>query len=267
MSFQSGEGHSHAWDMQTTSSTQQTIVDRLFGWWYILAAPSTSADTSLAHRGRFISLVLFIEIMSSLPGYFVVSSPQLFILLTISIITLAIGVFLNRMGKPVVASVLVVVILEISMSFYTLSVGGMKPELSSSALLRLIILMQPAVLAVAFFPARAALFIGTYNCACVEVALFFLPKTPEMVYDLSISGFAIYYVPISIQLLIILLSTLWANSTLREMKRAAHAEKVSQLAQDVMSNPTMLKQVLTRLQNAEQPPSSGLDDWSSEPWY
>src|SRR5690349_7448624 len=112
--------------MQTTSSIQQTTVDRLFGWWYTLAAPSTPADTFLAHRGKFISLVLFIEMLSSLPSYFAVSSPLLLIPLTISMMTLVIGVFLNRMGKSVAAGVLVVVILEISMSFSILSIGEMK---------------------------------------------------------------------------------------------------------------------------------------------
>lgn len=253
--------------MQTPSSTPPPISDRLFGWWYALAAPSAASDTIFVRRGKLISLVLLIEMMSILPWSFASSSPFWLLPLTISMVILVIGVFLNRRGKTLAAGILVVATLEMSLSFSIVSVGVLGPGLSPITLPGFILLLQPALLAVSLFPPQVSFVIGAYNCAFVAAALFFLPKTAEMASDLSTSGFAIYYVPISTQMLVLLVSTLWATSALREMKRAAHAEKMNKLAQDILSNPTILRQVLLRSQSAEHQRSSDLDDWSSESWY
>jgi hypothetical protein len=250
-----------------TSSAQQTTVDRLFGWWYAIAAPSASSENISVRKGKFISLVLLIEIISSLMDYLEQTTMQLLIPLTISVFVLFIGVFLNRIGKTFIAGILVVVTIEIGMSSYILSSGLIGPGLSPFSLPAFDILVQPALLAVSLFPPRLSLLIGTYNCVFMAATIFFLPKTPEMMYYFSTSPFIVYYMPISTQIFVVLVSTLWANSALREMKRATHAEEVTNLALEMLQDPAILRQMLRRLQNVKQQHSSDLNDWPYEPWY
>jgi hypothetical protein len=111
--------------------------------------------------------------------------------------------------------------------------------------------------------------LGVFNSVFLAVAIFFLPKTPELVHDLSILpwSFTIYFIPISNLIFTTLISILWANSALGEMKRAAHAEEVSKLALEMLRDPVSLRQMQMRLQSDRQPPSAEPDNWPDASWY
>jgi hypothetical protein len=55
--------------MMQLHMTQESIIDRLFGWWYAIAAPQEKSKDAPLHertfirRSRFISLILLIEIV------------------------------------------------------------------------------------------------------------------------------------------------------------------------------------------------------------
>ncbi len=255
-----------------TSSSRQTVLDRIFGWWYAIAASSTSLSASGSvpiRKGKYISLVLLLEFLINIPSYFVSSDPFLIIPLSISMVMLCIGVILNRMGKTMIAGILVVTVIEGGMCSWIVSFGFRDGGLSPMELLFFAILIQPTLLAVSLFPPKVSLPLGGFNSAFIAAALFFLPKSPELLYYLSVPTFAfiIYFNPISNQIFTTLVSILWANSALGEMKRAAHSEEVSKLALEMLRDPTSLRQMQMRLQSGRQPSSSELDDWPYESWY
>src|SRR6266700_4654534 len=255
-----------------TSSSRQTVLDRIFGWWYAIAAPSASLSASgsvLIRKGKFISLVFLLEFLINIPSFFVSSDPLLIIPLTISMFMLCVGVILNRMGKTGIAGILVVTVIEGGMCSWIVSFGFRNGGLSPMELLFFAILIQPTLLAVSLFPPKVSLPLGGLNSAFIAAALFFLPKSPELLYYLFVPTFAfiIYFNPISNQIFTTLVSILWANSALGEMKRAAHSEEVSKLALEMLRDPTSLRQMQMRLQSGRQPSSSELDDWPYESWY
>ncbi len=131
------------------------------------------------------------------------------------------------------------------------------------------ILIQPTLLAVSLFPPKVSLPLGGLNSAFIAAALFFLPKSPELQYDLSVPSWAfiIYFIPIVNQIFLTLVSILWATSALGEMKRAAHAEEVSRLALEMLRDPASLRQMQMRLQREGQLSSAKSDDWPYESWY
>jgi hypothetical protein len=93
------------------------------------------------------------------------------------------------------------------------------------------ILVSPDIIAIALFPTWIAVSLGTFNCLFIISILAFLPKTPDMLQELAASGLIDYYQQVSIQAIVMLVSLLWANSALREMKRADRAEEINKLTQ------------------------------------
>lgn len=95
------------------------IIDRMFGWWYDTAAPSAAVLEKISphkreplRKGRYISLVLLIEITCTLLSYFaLLPGPQS--ATPLLIIALFIGVFLNRIGKTLAAGILVVIVAQL----------------------------------------------------------------------------------------------------------------------------------------------------------
>ena len=215
------------------------MVDRLFGWWYAIAAPSAPVKNASLHtrevvrKGQFTSLVLLLEFIINIPSYFVSSDPHLIVPLSISMVMLCVGVLLNRMGKTLAAGILVVVVIEYGMCSWFVSFGFAGSGLALIELPFLAILIQPVLIAVSLFSASVALSLAGFNSLFIASVIFFLPKTPELAHYLSTlqSGFTIYFIPIINLLFVTLISVLWVNSARREMRRADHAEEVNRLVE------------------------------------
>jgi hypothetical protein len=255
-----------------TSLPQRTTLDRIFGWWYAIAAPSAPSGSILIRKGKFTSLVLLLEFLINVPNYFVSSNLLLIIPMTISMFILCIGVVLNRAGKTVIAGILVVTVIEVGMCAWIVSFGFTGGGLSLIDLPLFAILIQPILIAVSLFPPKVSLSLGAFNSVFIASAIFFLPKTPELLHYLPMPTFAftIYFVPIINQIFATLISILWASSALGEMKRAAHAEEVSKLAVEMLMDPMILEQMLNKLQySRQQSPPDPRDEYlpSYESWY
>jgi type II secretory pathway pseudopilin PulG len=220
---------------------EENIIDRLFGWWYAIATPRERSkdaplhERALIRKSRFISLVLLIEIVYHVFYLYVVvvlvNAPDAALPISITIGCFIIGIILNRLGKQRIAGIIAFAAIELSMCLYFINecfgAGGFSP----SDLAVLSILVSPDIIAIALFPTWIALSLGTFNCLFVIVILAFLPKTPDMIQQLAILGPIDYYQQVSIQAVVILVSLLWANSALYEMKRADRAEEINKLTQ------------------------------------
>jgi hypothetical protein len=218
---------------------QDTFVDRLFSWWYAVAAPVAPAGDvplstrELVRKGRLTSLVLLIEFLINIPSYFVSSDPQLLIPLTISMLMLCIGVVLNRLGKTMAASILVLVVVEVGMCFWLLSLGLRPGGLPTIELPYVEILIEPVLLAVSLFSPRVALPVGLYNALFIFCYFTFIPKTPELMHYLAIPqlNFTNYFGSINSLLFTAVISSLWVTSARQATRRADEAEEVNKLAE------------------------------------
>ncbi len=225
------------------SSSQQNVVDRLFSWWYaIAAAPEVSEDAPLhertfMRRSRFTSIILLIEIVYHILYLyivvFVVNTPAAIPPISVTIVCFVIGIALNRLGKLRTANVIAFVAIELSMCLYfiTQSFGTGGFSLNNFAVLS--ILVSPDIIAVSLFPIWVALSLGTLNCLFVIVLLTFFPKAPDLAQSLATIGPIDYYQTVSVQAVAILVSLFWVSNTIGEMTRANQAEEVNKLTQSL----------------------------------
>src|SRR5581483_1216004 len=217
------------------SSTQRNI-DRFFGWWYAIAAPRarsrhiSSRERELVHRGKFTSLVLLIEIVESLLVLGESGSPRLLIPVFISIFILLVGVVLNRFGKVRTAGSVVVLTINLNMCLYLVekaTSGGFSPY----DLAFFMVLIHPELIAISLFPASVGLLVALFNGVFTVVAILFLPKTAEALSLLSTNLYETLFSPLYVQSGVVLISLVWIVGASQQMRRANHAEEVSELSQ------------------------------------
>lgn len=220
-----------------SSLAQQNIVDRLFGWWYKIATPrAPSYDASLQAReqqrkAQFTSIILLIELVNHLFTLAIQINTQAYVAIAITTIMMIVGIILNRLGKTLAAGIVALVTTEVGMCLGIVSTAFVGGGLPPDQLQTFSILVQPDLIAISLFSAAVALPLGLFNCLFTAAALTFLPKTPELAHLFVTSRFDMYFQPISLQIVVILVSLFWASSTSVEMKRANRAEEVNKLSQ------------------------------------
>jgi hypothetical protein len=246
----------------------------MFNWWYAIAAPSAPTKNAsqrtreLVRKGRLTSLVLLLEFLINIPNFFVSPNLQLIIPLSISMLTLCIGVVLNRLGKTLTVGILVIIVMECSMCYWLMSFGFNGGRLSPIELPFVDILIQPVIVAVSLFSPKVSLPLGIFNALFIVAVISFSPKTPELVHYLSISplGFSTYFVPIVNQLFITLISALWVNSAWHAMRQADQQEKIGQLAQELINDPDFVAQTQNKLNSIRHRKTYESDNWAQDSW-
>jgi hypothetical protein len=225
--------------MQIFSASPSTN-ERLFRWWYRIAAPpDVPADAPLQKResiriGKLTSLAFLIEYIyiTIVVGVGLTSNHALLNLLIANYTSITLGVILNRLGRTRLAAIISFLTLEVGMILNIMNVSA-ATGLSSFNLSLLDILVQPELLAVSLFPAWVVLPVAAFNCIFIAGCLAFLPKTPELAHTLSFAAYNAYERPIALQIITALVTFIWVNSAIQEMRRADSVEEVNKFAQDL----------------------------------
>jgi hypothetical protein len=223
------------------ASKQESVMDRLFGWWYAISAPSPVSEDAPLHerefmrKAKFTSIVLLIEIIESFTVFILPDNRNLtFVIpISISVAMLIVGVFLNRRGKVQTTGVLIWVTINLGMwtGFTSMGLG---PGFSAVTVQSFFSLIHPDLIAISLLPAPAALAIGIANCLYTVLVLAISHKAPELLHHFYTSDVIdIYYLPLYSQTIVVLINLLWVNSNLRQTKRADRAEEVNKLIQEL----------------------------------
>jgi len=221
----------------TAFLTQEVpLADRLFGWWYRIAAPPEvpeEAPLRLRMRvrsGRLASVIflfVILNLLGTLTVFLLVGLLVSALLVVIGFIVLLIGIILNHRGKTTTAAILFIVYYEMLMitTFFYYSKGG----LTGSFLPIFDFFTASEVMAASLLVPWATLPLTLGNCLISIALITFLPKAPDLVYVLHKGAYIIYSNAIQIQIFVAVMAFLWVSSTYREMKRANSAEEVSKL--------------------------------------
>jgi len=222
--------------MKAFLTQEVPLGDRLFGWWYRIAAPPEVPDEAplrlrmRVRSGRLTSVVFLIEILvilalttelliahdfPSMPG------------IIISFIVVVIGTILNHRGKTTIAGVLIIVIEEIGLIGTIVLVDK---RVDIFVLINFFLLIGPELIAAEMIAPWVTFPITLANCLITVGMIAFMPKTPDVAFALHRAPFSIYTGPIQIQIMVSVVCFLWVSSTYREMRRANNAEEVSKLA-------------------------------------
>jgi hypothetical protein len=222
---------------------KKNASDRLFGWWYRLAAPpDMPEDASLreresVRRGKLASVIILFEFFYHFAtvGVGVTSDLGLLPILIISMVVLTVAAIFNRYGKTSIAGALSVLVLEVGMflNFTMLALAG--GGLSSFDLPLYDILVIPTLIAISLFPGWVTFSVAALNSLLIVASIVLLPKTPELTHALAAAPYDSWFRPVSIQLVAALVCYFWVSNTFQAMKRADFAEEVNKLAQTLAS--------------------------------
>ncbi len=221
--------------MKAITTQEASLGDRLFSWWYRIAAPPEVPDNAplrdrmRVRSGKLTSMIILFEIIAALVTFIVlIIENNLFATPIVGavLITLIIGAVLNHLGKTTIAGILLVVTEEIGV---TASILGPGVLLHPGSLINFYFFIVSELIAASLLIPWVTLPLTLSNCLLTAAMITFMPKAPDMIQDLHNRAFYIYAYPIEIQLLVAMVCFLWASSTFREMRRANNAEEVTSL--------------------------------------
>ena len=234
-----------------------SLADRMFGWWYSIAAPPEVPDEALlrdrmrVRRGKLTSVIFLIELINTVLNLIVVLQDAPFAVppLIVLLVTMLLGIILNRAGKTVIAGTLVIVVFEVGLILNIFATpGGLSPFLVSI----FDIFLTIDVIAASLLASWVVLPLTLGNCLLVAALITFMPKTPAMLQVLHIEAYSVYADPIVLQVVTAFAMFLWVNSTFREMRRAGNAEEVNKLTMELAQQQQVVQEEKQQLEESIQ---------------
>jgi hypothetical protein len=226
--------------MEVITTQEVSLGDRLFGWWYRIAAPPGVPDEAplqeriRARSGRLTSVVFLIQLIFFMLSLIValLYAPFTVPADVVIMVMLLIGVFLNRIGKTVIAGIFVITVLVLGLvADFLVTPGGLNTFLLSF----FDFFIGSELVAASLITPWAVLPVTLVNCLITVGLITFMPKTPEVIQLMhdKVFGFYVYSNSVEIQILVSVMIFLWASSTYYEMKRAGTAEEINKLTMEV----------------------------------
>ncbi len=222
------------------SLDQSYRPSRFFSWWYRLAAPpeqgmyATSAQQDLVRRGRLASIILlfmFIGTAAFIPLAIVSINPLLTPIILALLAICGVAIFLNRLGQVALAGTLAMSALSLTIVLNLLT----SPQgiLSTNGLLTYDLLVLSELIAVSVLPPRFVFVVAILNSIfmCVDIAL--QPHAPDLEHLLHVSTYTILIRPVSLQLVVALVTYLWVRSAMRAIRRAERVEVIAELQHSI----------------------------------
>ena len=245
--------------MEAITTQEVSLGDRLFGWWYRIAAPPEVPDEAplrermRARSGRLTSVVFLIQLIFFVLGLVlsVLYAPFTVLTQMVVIVMLLIGVFLNRIGKTVIAGIFVITVLVVGLAInFLVTPGG----LSAFLLSFFDFFVGSELVAASLVTPWAVLPVTLINCLITLGFITFMPKTPEVIQLMHdrIFGFYVYADSVEIQILVSVMIFLWVSSTYNEMKRAGTAEEINKLTMEVATQRQVIQEEKQQLEEGIQ---------------
>ena len=208
-------------------------------WWYRLTSPADPPENAsltereVARRGRLTSATLLIVILLLLAAYPVAFLGPNHILAFVLLIPLSIdlvALFLNRAGKITAAGYVVVLGIEVGVG---LSIIGPATSigLTTYLLAQFDLLVQAEFVAVSLLRPRSVLWLAGLHIVLIVVGITFLPHTPEFSSMFAVNGYEVFLRPITLQIIVAVVTYLWVTGAQQAIQRADRAEEIAALEQ------------------------------------
>ena len=204
----------------------------LRAWLFISAPAEVSQDAPLAkreavRRGRVAGIVLFFVILLViLPLPEAIGNPLLLTTLLSVLVLDGIALLLNRSGRTTAAGILVVIDIEIGLATSILTThGGIGP----SNLPLFDLMVQALCVAVSLLAPQTVFLVALVNCIFIVLTLFNGPVTPELYHLVRTETNRILVQPITLQIIVSIVTFVWASSATSAIKRADRAEEIRSL--------------------------------------
>ncbi len=180
------------------------------------------------HRKKVVSTILLVIALLQLidlPGALLMKSAISVGTVVFGLILCAIALLFNQMGKVTVVSILLIAVVDLGCGLMLLTTPM---GLSVSDLPTFDILVVSELIAVSLLPPISVFPVALSNIVFIVADLMFQPRTPELHMVLTSSmGFNTIAQPISLQIVVAVVSYIWVRNALLAMARADRAEEIA----------------------------------------
>jgi hypothetical protein len=209
----------------------------LLRWWYRFTAPTPAAasaslkEREISRRGRLTSatlLVVIILVLAAEPSAVFGSNKSLIFILLIPVIIDIVALIFNKLGKITTAGILVIIGIEVGL---TLSIVGpaFSGGLDTYTLPQYDLLVQASFVAVTLLAPSSVFVMTAWHTAFTIITVKLLPKTPSLLAALAQDQYGLFLRPITLQVIVAVVTYMWATSAYQALKRADRAEVIAEL--------------------------------------
>ncbi|GHO61424.1 hypothetical protein KSC_003160 [Ktedonobacter sp. SOSP1-52] len=234
------DNQNNAGGQSTISVIDQTVEKDVspLRWWYRFTAPkpapanATLQQRDISRRGRLTSatlLVVILLVLAAEPTAIFGTNKALVFILLIPVFIDIIALIFNRAGKITTAGILVIVGIEVGLVLSILGPALGSGGLTTYALPQYDLLVQAEFVAVTLLPPGTVFLMLFLHCAFIVATIELLPHTNEFAAVLTANHYDLLLRPITLQIIVAIVTYLWVTSANYAIKRADRAEVVAEL--------------------------------------
>jgi hypothetical protein len=234
--------HHYASDIQPGPSVIQAQPEKdtsPLRWWYrFTAPPPVPANASLherevARRGRITSatlLVVIILVLAVEPVGIFGPNKSLIAILLIPVILYLIALIFNRSGKIATAGVLTIIGMELGIILSILG-PAFSGGFTTYTLPQYDMLVQAEFVAVTLLPPASVFLMVFLHSSIIALAVLYLPRSAEFAAVLATgtNEYGVFLRPLTLQIIVAVVTYLWVTSAYQALKRADRAEVIAEL--------------------------------------
>ncbi len=205
-----------------SSTTHPTIVER----------NSQRLLREQVHGKKVVNAILLVIVLLQLielPGALLMKSAASIGTVVLGLVLCAMALVFNQMGKVTMVSILLITVVDLGCGLMLLTTPM---GLGVSDLPTFDLLVVSELIAVSLLPPISVFPVALSNIVFIAADLLFQQRTSELQMVLTSSmGFNAIAQPISLQIVVAVVSYIWVRNALRAMARADRAEEIAELQQ------------------------------------
>lgn len=205
----------------------------LLDWWYRLSSPSedfAAPPNEAIPRSRLASILTLITLVASIAFI-----PAALTSDDLHVVPPVIGMFvagclcipLNRRGHVTLVGILIVGSLDAALIYSLLSYPHFTLTQNAVPIYDLFVLSD--IIAISLLPIRSIFYISAYHSVFMLADIVLQPHTPDLQLLLTSTSYSLMIRPLTIQIVVAIITYLWVRNTLHALKRANQAELIARL--------------------------------------
>jgi hypothetical protein len=224
---------------------------------------SISQNLLIRERGRrrqVVSLVLLVIIvfqLVDLPGAIMMQSAEAIGTVVLGLALCAVAMLFNRLGKVTLVSILLIIVVDLGCGLMLL-MSPMGLDVNSLPVFDVLIVSE--LIAVSLLPPSSVFVVAVSNIIFILADIILQPATMDLKMVLhSNMGYSAVVQPISMQIIVAVISYIWVRSALNAIARADQAEEIAELERreverkrELDQGIEYLSQVLVRASNGDR---------------
>ncbi|MBA2284697.1 MAG: hypothetical protein H0W02_04385 [Ktedonobacteraceae bacterium] len=202
-------------------------------WWY-RHTTSEESERDIIPRGQLASLMLLLTLVVSIafiPAALTSDNMHVVPPVIVLFVVTFIGIVLNRRGKTTYVGILLVVAVDAALVYTLLTYTHFVLPQNAVPIYDMFVLSD--IIAVSLLPIRSIFFVSLLHSIfmCADIAL--QPHTPDLQLLVDQTAYSFMVRPLTIQIVVALITYLWVRTTIKAVQRANKAELIADLERTI----------------------------------